>query len=687
MKEKKLKYIFNSSSAFLLVLMLLLSKNAGITCDEVLHYDHSVAVYNYFSSHGEDRTALNTPVTNLKYYGQSYDNFVTILAIWFKIEDVYLFRHLMSSICGWLLIFITALFAIWLAGYEAGILVLLLYAVSPTLIGHSQNNLKDIPFALGYISSIFFTLKFLYSRKNSLRYVILLTASIAFSISIRAGGLLLICYMFFFTFLFYLYKYLSGEKIEFTELRTELLWIFSITVVSWLAAILLWPYALQAPVRNVIESYHVMAHFPGTFRQIFEGKVEWSDQMPWYYLPKSILITVPLLVLCGLVLFAIIRRIKSISGESLKYVCVIFTVLFPVVFVVYERSNIYSSWRQFLFIYPGLVLIASIGYFRLFEYFRSKYLKWGLVLIIAVLSIHPLRFMLNNPPFFYLYYNQLVGGLKGAYSDYETDYYYVGQTAASEWLIDHLKTRNDSAKIKVKATYSVKWLFRNHPEIETSYFRYEERSESDWDFAIVANRYISPFQLRKKYWPPENAIHIIYADKVPVCAVLERRSKYDYTGYIALTQGRNKDAIGYFEKALKTDDRDEMIFYNFAAALYNDGQYQKADSSLKRGLEINPDFEPILMYLGNIARSQQKPEEAVIYYEKVIGVNRKYFEAYVALAELLVDKDVNRARALLKTCLDMSPRYKPAITALADTYRNSNPDIAKKYDELAERIR
>jgi len=32
----------------------------------------------------------------------------------------------------------------------------------------------------------------------------------------------------------------------------------------------------------------------------------------------------------------------------------------------------------------------------------------------------------------------------------------------------------------------------------------------------------------------------------------------------------------------------------------------------------------------------------------------------------------------------MNPRYKPAITALADTYRDSDPEIAEKYDLLAE---
>ena len=168
---------------------------------------------------------------------------------------------------------------------------------------------------------------------------------------------------------------------------------------------------------------------------------------------------------------------------------------------------------------------------------------------------------------------------------------------------------------------------------------------------------------------------------------LKERSKDDYFGFKALSEGRNNDAVNYFKKVIKVDDGDEMIFYNFAAALYNDGQYQKADSVLKKGLEINPDFEPILMYLGNIARVQKETDLAIKYYERVIKANRKYFEAYPLLSGLLIDRDLMRARALLRTCLTMNPRYKPAIIGLADTYRDSNPEIAKKYDELANSIK
>ena len=100
-------------------------------------------------------------------------------------------------------------------------------------------------------------------------------------------------------------------------------------------------------------------------------------------------------------------------------------------------------------------------------------------------------------------------------------------------------------------------------------------------------------------------------------------------------------------------------------------------------MKINPGYEPVLMYLGNIALTQNNQKEAIHYFETLIGCNRKYNEAYVALSKLLIDSDMVKARRLLKTCLTLDPGYKPAIISLADSYRKSDPDIAKKYDELA----
>ena len=261
MKTRLQKYIFFTCSAFLLILLVLMSRNAGISCDEVLHYDHSVAVYDFFASGGNDLSALDTPETNLKYYGQSFDNLTTLVIRTLNIEDIFRFRHLMSALAGWAVIVLTALFALWLSGFEAGILVMFLFAVSPTFMGHAMNNLKDVPFSLAYIAGIYFSVRIVNSE-NEFKWadIILLILSIAFAISLRAGGLLLVCYLFLFYAITLITRYLIKGRAEWnTEIKRIIILIF-ISFAAFFLGILQWPYALQDPFRNVLESYNVMAH-------------------------------------------------------------------------------------------------------------------------------------------------------------------------------------------------------------------------------------------------------------------------------------------------------------------------------------------------------------------------------------------------------------------------------------------
>jgi tetratricopeptide (TPR) repeat protein len=635
MDVKKKKYVFIILSALLLIFMLLMSRSSGVNCDEVLHYKQSLSVYNFFASFGKDTAALHTPVTHLQYYGQSYDNLSTILIKLFRIDDIYGFRHIMSTIAGWLEILITALFAVWLSGYEAGIFVLLLFAVSPTFLGHAQNNLKDIPFALAYISGTYFTFRFLSSeRKISFTDVILLTLSIAFCISIRPGGLILICFLFLFFVIYYFFRFYKSGRGILQEAIVKLLIIIAVSATAYFLSIILWPFALQDPIRNPFISYNIMVHYPDTFRQIFEGKAEWSDSMPWYYLPKSMAITIPLIVSLGFMLFSLFIIFRRKSDKGMYYWFLLTTILLPVLFVIIKQSNLYSSWRHFLFVYPAIILLAAVAYADIFYFIRNKAGKLIIVLVLVLCSLHPLLFILRNIPYSYIYYNQLVGGLQGAYGNYETDYYYVNQREASEWLIKYLDENRITDHVVVGSNFSAEWFFRKKPLVRNIYFRNEERSMFDWDYYIVTNRYISPYQLKNKIWPPANALKIIYADDVPIAAVLKRKSKADYQGYTALTDSRNIDAANFFSQAIKTDSCDEGIFYNFAVALNRLGEYEKADSALNVCLKLNPDFELALMYLGNISAERGDKEKARSYYRRLIGVNRKYEEAYEALAKM-----------------------------------------------------
>lgn len=716
-KDKIVRRIFEFLAGLLLLFMLQGSKDAGISGDEEVHYQQSVKVYNYFATLGHDQSALDTPVTHLKYYGQSFDNLTTILIRWFHIDDIYTFRHVTNTLAAWLAILLAAYFAIWLSGYGAGILTLLLFALSPTFLGHAQNNLKDIPFALAYLAGTFFLLRWLFAAKPGWKEGLPLVVSMAFCISIRPGGLLLICYFLFFTLVNELIAYRETATLDRGSLKQKLLSTGVILLSSWLLSLALWPYALQNPVSGLWESYKVMAQFPTTIRQIFEGRQVWSDLLPWYYLPKMMLITIPLLVWAGLLLFVFLAG-KAVKKAWLKYAFLIFTLLFPVLFVIWEKSNLYGSWRHFLFVYPGMVVLAAIGWEQLLVRGKTPIKKALVGLAILVLAFHPFSFLVRNHPYYYLYYNQFVGGLKGAYGNYETDYYYHTLRQGSEWLINYLHKNRPDDSVKVGANFPVDWFFRKEKKISAGYFQYNERSQHDWDYYIVANSYLPPYLLKNNLWPPRNSLKVIEVYGVPVCAVLKRETKDDFLGYQAYKNHQPEEAVKYFESALQKEEKgdpsmpsknygnyptdsekhaglnpqfkgklfsDEIIFFNFAAALCDLGDKEQALQTIARGLAVNPESEPLLMFQANLLLEKGETQAAADLYRKLIALNPKSFDAYVALAKIWTAREAyQEARALLKSCLVIHPSCKAAITGLADTYRKSDPEIAKKYDELAK---
>ncbi|MFA5329158.1 MAG: hypothetical protein WC384_15295 [Prolixibacteraceae bacterium] len=669
--EKKLKIIFYALAVLMLAAMPIISRDAGISGDEEVHFKQSEMVYNYFATLGKDTSALHTPKTHLQYYGQISDNLVTALIHWFKIDDIYGFRHLMCSFSGWLTIFVTALFAVWISGYGSGILVLLLFAVSPTFLGHSQNNLKDIPFALAYISSIFYMLKLVFTEtKPSVQTILLLILSIGFSIGIRIGGILVVFYLGLFMLVKTASDFYASRKIDSSFLLKKLILFTGISLAGYVLGLIAWPYGLQNPILNPLKSYQMMTHFPTTIRQIFEGNFNWSDFHPWYYLPKYMAITIPLIIFAGLLAFLLNTKKQFSREKKLQLLLLGFTIVFPIVFVVLKNSNLYGAWRHFLFVYPGVVLFSALGIQAFYIRFKNRIVRISAIVLLVVLAIHPLKFMALNHPYYYLYYNQFTGGLKGAYGNYETDYYYHSMREGAEWLQEYLKNKPQNRKIIVGGNFPSQWYFRNDTALKFVYFSWQNRSEYDWDYAIIANSYISAWQLKNKIWPPSNTIHTIFADGVPICAVIERITKDDLAGIQEQKKGDYIKSALLFENALKFDPDNELIYTKFAQSLIALKQDEQADSVLNKCLKINPDYEKALVLLGDQAAKRQDYDKAAVLYEKTINANRKYFSVYPKLAGIYAETNVDKARKVLKDCLKLNPGYKPAAKMLREMNGN-----------------
>lgn len=188
-------------------------------------------------------------------------------------------------------------------------------------------------------------------------------------------------------------------------------------------------------------------------------------------------------------------------------------------------------------------------------------------------------------------------------------------------------------------------------------------------------------------WPPANTIRTIFADGIPVCAVIERVTKDDFYGIQELKKGDNIKSALLFENSMKIDPQNELICYKFAESLVGAEQTDLAQKALDRCLEINPGYEQALVLSGDLALKEKDAEKAAAYYEKAIRANRKYFAVYPKLAGIYAETDVEKTRKVLRECLKINPKYKPALQVLAETYRTTDPAIAEKYDKLINRLK
>ena len=142
-----------------------------------------------------------------------------------------------------------------------------------------------------------------------------------------------------------------------------------------------------------------------------------------------------------------------------------------------------------------------------------------------------------------------------------------------------------------------------------------------------------------------------------------------------------------FQNAYTIDPQNELICYKFAQSLIGSDRSGEAEQILKKSLKINPDYEKTLTLLGDLALKSKDTLTATGYYEQAIRSNQKSFETYIKLADLWNETNVIKARNVLRDCLKLNSRYKPALGALAETYRKTDPVMARKYDELRYKLK
>jgi hypothetical protein len=419
--------------AVVLAIVLLTFRDYGITWDETWHLVYGDHILEWFLTLGADTSALSYRIDFL--YGGAFD---LLGAIARRLSPLSAFDtiHLMGALVG-----VLGLWGAWrlarrLGGPAAGLVAVVLLATTPVYYGHMFNNPKDLPFAVGYVWALDALCDVVLRmprvpRRTWIRFAVL--AGLA--MGVRIAGILLLVY-------------LAAVVLGLAWLRaraTGNLWAGLATVRrlgrpaalamlgAWVVMVLPWPWALLDPIRRPWMSLGRMSRFTVHKRVMpFAGEDMLTTEPRWDYLLHYFGLGLPLLVLAlvlaaaALVIRSWWRHREQVSLHQRNVALVLAAaILAPPAYAIVVRSVLYDGLRHFLFIVAPLTVVAALAAVRL-PYVRPRFARrvaLALALGGGVLVTRQIAAMRELHPNQYIYFNELVGGLPGAYGRYDTDYY------------------------------------------------------------------------------------------------------------------------------------------------------------------------------------------------------------------------------------------------------------------------
>ncbi len=619
------RFLFAATAVFLFFLMTTVSFHYGITGDDLDQKIYGEKVLDYYTSFGKDTSCLHLKVgnkENLNLYGGLFSMISAAANRYIGGLDEYDMRHLINAIAGFFAILFTGLLARRLGNWLTGLIALVLLASWPQFFGQSMNNPKDIPFALTYILTIYFLVKLVMELPRPFtRTWVMSAVCIALAINIRVGGLLLIGMLFAFVIGTYILNAEKRKQIISTKSSGYLLkrMIF-VALAGYFGGVLFWPYGLTAPFSNPLIALKEQTNFAMGIGLLFEGRLMMSNEIPWYYIPKWIMITIPLVVMVGAFAQCLLWYSARKKFDHTLVLLIFFATLFPWTYAAYNQSPLYDGLRQFLFLLPLIAVLSALSWSHYMTVDKLKFFRYLFGLVFLTGLLFPLRFMFVNHPNEYVYFNEINGGIKGAYGKFDTDYYMNSVRKTADWFkqTDMFKNANKEKKILL-ATNTVdpiNWYFRNDTDKVTIVFTKwnspgnpKTRSARDWDYGIYFSRTVDPAMLTAGTWPSDKAIYKNEADGVPLSCVIERKKKSDFLGFQEMQKNNPTGAEQYFIDALKYNSQNEEVVWWLLQIELSLKKYDAALAHAIRYTELCPDMDfQIYQLIGQLY--QQKGDES-----------------------------------------------------------------------------
>jgi hypothetical protein len=435
-----------------LVVGLATAADYGLTVDEFNTDDYGPKALAWYTSGFVDRSHFETVEFPLWYYGPWFQMLTAYIQS-FDLADRVTVRHAMTFLVG--LAALAALLPIGrLAGGRwAGLAAIALCLMTGYFYGSLFFTPIDVPFAAAMtwatLAILVMTRQVLPSWRASIAAGLLTGLAVA----TRTGGIITHAYLLGALLLCAAEFFATHDRLTPRYLVAIVARYGAVVGIASITAFALWPW-LQ--IGNPFAQFKIaLVHF-ATIPMSFEfphwgGQVS-TSALPVSYIPAQLLARLPeaFLVLLAVAFIhgvaaaarlardaAVTWRVDRGAGlraglltlaraRAILVVCA--AVVLPLGFLMLQRATMYDGIRHVLFVIPMLAVVAGLGWRALLPPLNRAPVIAAVVAgayvggIVATLAVlHPLE---------YVAMNALAGGTRGAYGNFELDYWSAAATEA-----------------------------------------------------------------------------------------------------------------------------------------------------------------------------------------------------------------------------------------------------------------
>ena len=440
---------FYKTSLILLLIYLIigifLSLNTGISHDEYheqLNWEINLKAIKDFYETGNYKDLLEY---RDRYYGIGF-HFLS-QPFQYLIKD-YLLNYLNVNEFGSILIskhpvifilfFISGLFfykicLIFFNDKNFALISLFIFLLYPYFLGHSLINPKDIPFLSFWVISTYLSCKIL-NKLNKyevipIKYIVYLSISTSFLISIRIVGILILLQFLIFIITFTEIKKESFLNLIKNNIKNLFILIFTLIFFIYLLNPIFW----HDP-REVFNSLKWMSKYQQDVSTLTLGEYMRALNLPASYYFIWLFFKLPILIILGFFLFPFIEKkfLKNNLNKILTYSLIFTCIIILLLFILFDVA-IYNEIRHVMFLIP-LIFIVSLNNLYLWS---KKFYYFSCVLVIIFFIIENI----SINPYQYTWMNSFSKFYK-INKNFEVDYWGISNKSLYTSIVEHSQKNN-----------------------------------------------------------------------------------------------------------------------------------------------------------------------------------------------------------------------------------------------------